>query len=50
LSLWALPPVILTLWLGIRLRKRFNPEGYQGLLRVALWVIAGLLILDWARG
>ena len=50
LSLWALPPVILTLWLGIRLRKRFDAEGYKGLLRAALWVIAGLLILDWAWG
>jgi len=47
LSLWALPPVILSLWIGIRLRKRVDPDAYKGLLRIALWVIACLLILDW---
>ena len=50
LSLWALPPVVLSLWLGIRLRKRIDPQAYKGLLRYALWAIAFLLIFDWARG
>jgi len=48
LSLWVLPFVILSLWIGIRLRKRIDPDAYKGLLRIALWVIACLLILDWA--
>jgi len=50
LSLWALPPVTLSLWVGIRLRKRIDPQAYKGLLRYALWAIAFLLILDWIRG
>jgi uncharacterized membrane protein YfcA len=49
LSLWALPPVILSLWIGIKLRKRIDPDAYKGLLRYALWAIALLLIFDWAR-
>jgi len=49
LSLWALPPVVLSLWIGIRLRKRIDPDAYKGLLRAALWIIACLLIVDWAR-
>jgi uncharacterized membrane protein YfcA len=49
-SLWALPVVLLSLWLGIRLRKRFDITSYERLLRYALWVIALLLITDWAVG
>jgi uncharacterized membrane protein YfcA len=50
LSLLALPLVLLSLWLGMRLRRRLHVEIYRRLLRYALWVIAFLLIADsvWA--
>ena len=47
LSLWTLPPVLLSLWLGIRLRKRIDLQTYERMLRYALWVIAFLLIGQW---
>jgi len=46
LSLLALPLVLLSLWLGIRLRRRIHLETYRRLLRYALWLIAFLLIGD----
>jgi len=49
LTLWALGPVLLSLWLGIRLRRRIDLETYRKVLKVALWVIAVLLIGDWFR-
>ena len=49
LTLWALPPVLLGLWVGIRLRKRIDQETYRKVLKVALWVIAVLLVGDWLR-
>ena len=49
LTLWALPPVLLSLWLGMRLRKRIDLETYRKVLKVALWVIAALLVGDWLR-
>lgn len=50
MTLYALPLVLLALWLGIRLRKHFDVTGYERLLRLALWVIVLLLIIDWALG
>mgnify|MGYP001546951681 CR=1 FL=1 len=49
LTLWALPPVLLSLWAGIRLRKRVDVDTYKRLLRYSLWVIAVLLVGDWLR-
>lgn len=49
LTLWALPPVLLSLWVGIRLRRRIDQETYRKVLKVALWVIAVLLVGDWLR-
>ena len=48
-SVVALPAVLLSLWLGIRLRRRIDQDNYRRLLRYGLWVIAALLILDWLR-
>jgi hypothetical protein len=45
-ALWALPPVLLTLWVGILLRRRIHPEHYRTLLRLGLWVMAGALLWD----
>ncbi|WP_295882801.1 sulfite exporter TauE/SafE family protein [uncultured Thiohalocapsa sp.] len=45
-SLWALPGVLLALWLGIRLRRRIRPEHYRRLLRLGLWGLAAALVLD----
>ena len=49
LTLWALPPVLLSLWAGIRLRRRVDVDTYKRLLRYSLWVIAVLLVGDWLR-
>lgn len=46
MTLWTLPPVLLSLWLGIRWRKRINVETYRRLLRYALWVVALFLVVD----
>jgi uncharacterized membrane protein YfcA len=49
LTLWALGPVMLSLWLGIRLRKRIDLDTYRRVLKVALWIIAVVLMGDWIR-
>ena len=48
-SVLALPVVLASLWLGIRLRRRIDHESYRRLLRYGLWLMAGILILDWLR-
>lgn len=45
-SLWVLPGVLLALWLGIRLRRRIQPEHYRRLLRLGLWALAAALVWD----
>ncbi len=50
LMVWVVPAVLLSLWLGIRVRRRINQDSYRRLLRYALWVIAILLIADWLVG
>ncbi len=50
LMLWVVPAVLLSLWLGIRIRRRINQEAYKRLLRYALWVIALALIAEWLVG
>jgi uncharacterized membrane protein YfcA len=47
MTLWALPLVLLCLWIGIRVRRRMDVSGYERLLRFALWMIALALIVDW---
>jgi uncharacterized membrane protein YfcA len=49
LTLWALPPVLLSLWLGMRVRRRIELDTYRRVLKLALWVIAALLVGDWVR-
>jgi len=48
-SLWSLPFAVLCLWLGIWTRRRIDVKTYRRLLRVALWLIAAVLVGDWAR-
>jgi uncharacterized membrane protein YfcA len=45
-TLWALPAVLLALWLGIRLRRRIRPAHYRRLLRAGLWLLAAALVWD----
>jgi len=47
LMIWVVPAVLLSLWFGIRIRRRINQETYKRLLRYALWVVAIVLIVDW---
>lgn len=49
LTAWALPPVLLSLWIGIRVRRRIDQASYKQVLKIALWVITVLLIIDWLR-
>jgi hypothetical protein len=49
LSAIAIVPVLLSLWFGIRIRKQVDQETYKRVLRLALWVIAFLLIIDGGR-
>ena len=49
LTAWALPPVLLSLWIGIRVRRRIDQASYKRVLKIALWVITALLIIDWLR-
>jgi uncharacterized membrane protein YfcA len=46
-SLLVLPGVLISLWIGIRLRRRIEVGTYKRLLRYALWVIAAVLLGDW---
>lgn len=48
-SLWSLPFAVLSLWLGIWTRRRIDVRTYRRLLRIALWLIAAVLVGDWAR-
>lgn len=50
LTLVLLPLILLALWLGIWVRRRIAVESYRRLLRVGLWAMAVLLIVDWAIG
>ncbi len=45
--LWVVPLVLISLGLGIRLRRRINQETYRRGLRYALWVVALALIAEW---
>ena len=45
----ALPLILGSLWLGIRVRKRVDMETYRGMLRGALWVISFAILLDALR-
>lgn len=49
LSVMALPLILGSLWLGIRLRKRVDMDTYRGMLRVALWVISVVILVDALR-
>lgn len=49
LTLWGIGPVLISLWVGIRLRKRIDLETYRKVLKAALWVIAVVLVGDWIR-
>jgi uncharacterized membrane protein YfcA len=46
MTLWGLPLVLLSLWIGIRLRRRMDMAIFERLLRYALWIIAIALIVD----
>ena len=37
---WALPILLLVLWLGMRVRRRIRPQHYRRILRLALWGLA----------
>lgn len=49
-ALWALPAVLAVLWAGMRLRRRLQPQQDRRLLRLALWILATVLILDTLLG
>ena len=49
ISLLVLPLVLLSLWLGSRLRRRIHLDTYKRLLRYSLWVMAFALIGDSIR-
>ena len=46
-TLALVPLILLSLWVGIRLRRKINKETYTQLLRGALWLIAAALVADW---
>lgn len=48
-ALWLLPLVLLSLWLGIRIRRRINVNLYKRLLRYTLWLVSLALIVDSLR-
>lgn len=50
LTVAALPLILGALWVGIRLRRRFDVETYRGTLRMALWVIAAAILVDSVTG
>lgn len=45
-----IPLVLVSLWLGVRLRRRFHVDQYRRLLRWFLWVTAIWLLGDWVWG
>lgn len=45
-----IPLVLLALWLGIRVRRRFHVDQYKRVLRGFLWVTSVWLIGDWLWG
>ncbi len=47
-ALWTLPLILLSLWVGIRLRKKLDVETYTKALKIALWIVALILIGQWA--
>jgi len=47
LTVALVPLILLSLWAGIRLRRKINQEMYTHLLRGALWLIATALVADW---
>jgi uncharacterized membrane protein YfcA len=48
-TIWALPVILMVLWLGMRLRKKLNVQTYLKLLRLSLWLIALVLMVDSVR-
>lgn len=46
LSAWGLPVILLSLWAGMRLRRRMDTAAYLAALRYTLWLIAIVLIAD----
>lgn len=51
LALLMMPPVLMSLWLGIKLRKKLTGDLYLRLLRLALWGMSLALLADflWPR-
>ncbi len=53
-SLWALPVLLGALWIGMRVRRRIQPEHYRRILRLSLWVLAVALgveaVREWVLG
>ena len=47
LTLAMVPLVLLSLWVGMRLRRKIDQESYTRLLRGALWLISVALVADW---
>jgi len=45
-----IPLVLLSLWLGMRVRKRFRVDQYKRVLRGFLWLTSVWLIGDWLWG
>ena len=46
ITIWVLPLILLTLWFGMRLRRKLNLKTYQKLLRTSLWLIAIVILVD----
>jgi hypothetical protein len=46
ITIWVLPLILLTLWFGMRLRRKLNLKTYQKLLRTSLWLIAIVILID----
>src|SRR5215831_2164065 len=37
---------LVALWIGLRLQRRIRPEGFQRILRAALWIMAAILAVQ----
>lgn len=37
---------LIALWIGLRLQRRIRPEGFQRILRAALWIMAAILAVQ----